>query len=442
MAHKIIMPKQGLQMTEGLITRWLVPEGGKVTAGEPLFEMETDKLTITIDATSDGTLLKILHGETETVAITKTIAIVGDEREDISALLAEEEVGGGKKEEMEYGKRPDAAAPALEGPPRNTAVASVTGGDRVMASPWAKTLAKERNVDWISLCGTGPDGLVVGRDVPAPTEVAASPLARSEAVRLQVDIGTVQGSGTRGKVMAADVRTVGGKAPRRGNVRIPLTGMRRMIAQRMHSSLQAQAQANHRITVDMTNAANLREQFKACGKKVSYNDLILRCTACALAEMPGMNVSMEEDAIIQWGNVNLGVAVAIDEGLLVPVLRNANHMSLTDISAATADLAARARTGRLQPDEMTGGTFTVSNLGMFGLESFTAIVNAPEAAILAVGRIAKKAVIVGDDIVARPVMELTLSYDHRIVDGAPAAQFLSRVRQLLENPVLLVLDNM
>ena len=215
--------------------------------------------------------------------------------------------------------------------------------------------------------------------------------------------------------------------------------MRKIIAQRMKGSLLEQAQANHRMTVDMSSAVELRERLKAHDIKVSYNDIVLRCVAHALTEFPMMNASMTEDSIIVKHYVNLGMAVATDKGLLVPVIRDADRLTLQQIAAQSADLAKRTKGNALSPDELTGGTFTVTNLGMFDVDSFTAIINAPEAGILAVGKLQKQPVVLDDgSIGVKPLMQLSLTYDHRVVDGAPAAQFLRRVKQLLETPGLLI----
>lgn len=390
--HKIILPKQGLQMTEGVITQWLKQEGDEVKEGEPLFEMETDKLSIVIDSTATGTVLKLLYEEGDMVPVTETIAYVGPAGTDIEAALAA-----------------PAAAPAAA-----VEEAPVPVGDgRIFISPRAKMVAEEKGIDIASLKGTGPDGLIIERDVlnakPAPKAAPAVQAAVAAPA-------------------AEELETV-----------IPLKGMRKIIAERMHQSLHDLAQANHRMEVDMTQCVAMREQLKAAGVKVSYNDMVIRCVAKALTEFPMMNSSMTDTAIIQKHYVNVGMAVATDTGLLVPVIKGTDKMSLTQISEAAKDLGKRTKEGGLNPDELTGGTFTVTNLGMFGVDSFTAVINAPEAGILAVGQMKKKAVVLDDDsIVVRPMMWLSLTYDHRIVDGAPAAQFLKRVKTLLETPALLL----
>lgn len=419
-------------MTEGVITEWLIEEGGQVKEGQPLFAMETDKLTITIDASVGGTLLKIIRPAGDTVPITETIAIVGELGEDYSALL---------------GGTAPSAAPALASPTAAVTVAAVTASaarskesGKNFASPRAKTRAAEKNIDINAVVGSGPDGLVIERDVLTHKSLTASPLARKLAERDGVDLRSVVGGGARGKIMAADIPTsVPPAKPSRGERIIPLSGMRRTVARRMKDSLNIAAQANHRITADMSESVRLREQLKANGVKVSYNDIVLRCVAKALTDCPYMNVSYTEDGIIQKDYVNLGVAVALDDGLIVPVIPDADLLTLPQLAAASADLAGRAKEKRLQPQEYTGGTFTVSNLGMFGLTSFTAILNPPEAGILAVGRMERKPVVLDDgSIAARPLIELTLTYDHMAVDGAPAARFLQRIKTLLETPTLML----
>lgn len=382
----VIMPKQGLQMTEGLITAWLVQEGQEVKAGEPLFEMETDKLAITIDASASGTLLKILCEEGESAEVAAPIAVIGDADADYEAIL-----------------NGTAEVPACE---EKTAPAAAE--DRSFSSPRARTRAAELGVDYRTVTGTGPMGMVVERDV-----LAAKPAEKPAALAPQAE-------------------------PVVGDKQIPITGMRRIIAERMMDSLNTLAQAVHRLTVDMSNAVALREQLKKADIAVSYNDIVIRCVAKALTEFPMMNATMDDQFITLRGNVNIGMAVATDTGLLVPVIRNADKMTLSEIASCSKDLASRTKANKLSRDEISGGTFTISNLGMFDIESFTAIINKPEAGILAVGKMEKKPVVVNDEICIRPMMQLSLTYDHRILDGAPAAQFLRRVKQLLETPGLLI----
>ncbi len=488
MAQKIIMPKQGLQMTTGIINKWLVSEGDFIKEGDPMFEMETDKLSITIDSSATGTVLKLLYNEGDDVDVAETIAIVGTPGEDFSALLSGEEPAEAPAEatntapeapddlpvgvypvimpkqglQMEVGTitkwlvkegdevkegdpmfemETDKLGITIDCPASGTvlkllyqegddvevaetiAYIGAAGADlsakpdRLFASPRARMTAEERGIDLASIAPTGPDGLIIERDV-LNAKPAEKPQSKPEAIQPEAPVSPPDEA----------LETI-----------IPLKGMRKIIAQRMVESLTELAQANHRMEVDMTEAVRVREQLKALGVKVSYNDMVIRCVAKALTEFPMMNASMTDTAIIQKHYVNVGMAVATDTGLLVPVIRGADKLTLSEISEKAHDLGRRTREGGLTPDELAGGTFTVTNLGMFGVDSFTAIVNKPEAGILAVGQMKKKAVVLDDDTIAvRPMMWLSLTYDHRIIDGAPAAQFLSRVRQLLENPALLL----
>ena len=329
------MPKQGLQMTEGVITRWLVHEGEEIREGQPFFEMETDKLSITIDASASGTVLKLLYQEGDAVPVAQTIAYIGPAGMDMDAVLQ--------------------SAPVREAPK----------GGRVFASPYALSQSGNARLDIARIAGTGPDGLVIERDVIAACPEPA-PLEEKTPVPLaQTGRETV----------------------------IPLRGRRKIIAERMHSSLQNMAQANHRMEVDMAECVCARERLKALGVKLSFNDIVIRCVAKALREFPMMNASMTEDSIIQKHYVNVGMAVATEDGILVPVIRDADKLSLVEIAKRARDLSQRTREGTLDPDELSGGTFTVTNLGMYGVDSFTAIINAPEAGILAVGQIKKRPVV-------------------------------------------------
>ena len=403
----IIMPKQGLQMTEGMITTWLKQEGEEVKEGDPLFEMETDKLAITIDSTASGTLLKILCEEGETAEVAAPIAVIGAPGTDYEAILNGSTTADTTTSEA--AKTP-ASAPSADMAPAS-APTKATDDARVFSSPLARTRAEELGIDYRTVSGSGPMGMVVERDI-----LNAEPASKA----------------------AADTASAASARMERGEHQIPVSGMRRIIAQRMLDSLNTLAQANHRLTVDMTAAVALREQFKAADIKVSYNDIVIRCVAKALTEFPMMNATMDEKFITTRDYVNIGMAVATDTGLLVPVIRDADLKSLPEIAKESKDLAARTKENKLSPDELTGGTFTISNLGMFDIESFTAVINKPEAGILAVGKMEKKPVVRDDEIVIRPLMQLSLTYDHRILDGAPAAQFLRRVKQLLENPGLLI----
>ncbi len=414
MASKVIMPKQGLQMTEGTIISWLAKEGDVVEEGKPLFEMETDKLTIEITAPATGTLLKIVREEGDVVPITELIAVIGEAGEDISSLVA---------------------APAA--PPQQATSGSVT--QRVFASPRARWRSEEAGLDPATLAGSGPEGLIIEKDVLAAIDSrpAATPLARQAAQETGVNLTDIAGSGPRGKVYRRDI-VVPVYHTQREDRLIKLSGMRRVISERMRQSLDSAAQAVHRIEVDMSEAVRLRNNLKAAEISVSFNDIILKSVARALLCHPRMNSRLTDGGILELGDVNIGMAVAVNDGLLVPVIRNTDTLSLVKIRGESRRLAEAARTGTLGPDELQGGTFSVSNLGMFELNSFTAIINSPESGILAIGAIKDMAVVVDGEIVSRPMCGLSLTYDHRVIDGAPAAGFLREVKNLLENPYLLI----
>lgn len=435
MAERIIMPKQGLQMAEGTIIEWIVSEGGDVVEGEPLFTMETDKLSITIDASVSGTMLKIVRGEGETVPITETIAVVGEPGEDISALL-----GGEMQSATAEGFQLIQAQSRSDIP----AAYARSQDSRVFITPRARMRAEELQLDYSNLIGTAPDGTIIERDIlqVQASEPRATPLARKTAELEGVPLTEIAGTGARGKILREDVlnaskpeSAVVSAAPKGARKILPLRGMRKVIAERMKQSLNVNAQASHCISVRMDKARALRESL---GKTVGYNDLIAYATARALRDFPQMNAELTDEGIWQKEFVNLGIAVALDDGLIVPVIRGADKLTLTALSEQIKAKAKKARDGQLLPEEYTDGTFTVSNLGMIGLEEFGAIINPPEAGILAVGQIADTPVAVDGRVEIHPVMKLTLSYDHRVIDGAPAAHFLVRIREYLENPYKLL----
>ena len=450
MASVIIMPKQGLLMEEGTITKWLVKEGEQTTEGAPLFEMETDKLTITMDSTATGTVLKILHPEGDTVPITQPIAIVGQPGEDISALLG--------------GEAP-AAAPAATAPEEPTAEAAPAPkpvverapGERAFSSPRARLRAEENGVDIAAVPGSGPDGLVVERDVQnyIANQPAVTPLAANQARIQGIDLSGLTGTGPNGKITTEDLHVASAAvepAPAaepipgqltRGTRTEAMSGMRKAISRNMLTSKSTNAQTNHRMVVDMTAAVALRRQYKALGIKISYNDIIVRACAKALQDFPIVNASVDGSDIVYHDYVNIGTAVSVPGGLIVPVIRDADIIGLTGIAAKSAELIEKAREGRLTEADYHGGTFTVSSLGMFDLDDFVAIINPPESAILAVGKIAKTPVVVTDDesedqVVIKSMCALCLSYDHRIIDGAEAAKFLQKLKSYLQNPILLI----
>jgi pyruvate dehydrogenase E2 component (dihydrolipoamide acetyltransferase) len=438
MATQVIMPKQGLQMVEGTIMKWLISEGEKVELEQPLFEMETDKASVEIEASASGTLLKIIRGVGETVPVAETIAVIGEIGEDISAFLPQDKP-------IDSPKPLEAAKQIAD----TQTVMKTAKGERVFITPRAKKVAADKGMNYFDIEGTGPEGLIIEKDVlsfAAHTSAVpkVTPLAARIAAQNEVELCGLTGSGTGGKVMKADVEAAlaarknkADAGSRSGRV-IPFTGVRKVISDRMMQSLHGMAQANHRIKVDMSEVIRLREKLKSGNIKVSFTDILVMVVSKALIDFPAVNASLTDKGILLKDYVNIGMAVAAPNGLIVPVIKDADLMSLSEISAVSAELIDKAKKGGLKPDDYTGGTFTITNLGMFDIDEFTAIINPPESAILAVGKIDRVPVAEGDSIVIRPVMVLSLTYDHRIIDGAPAAQFLQRVKQILLNPYLLI----
>ena len=425
MAKLVVMPKLGLTMTEGLVSRWLKAEGDAVKEGEPLFEVETDKLTNTIEATASGTLLKILAKEGDTLPCLAGVAVIGEPNEDISELVP-------------------GAAPKAEAP-----------GGRVVASPAAKKLAKELGLDIALVPGTGPGGRITEEDVkkfkaappppPEPPKPApepgpkASPLAAKAAAELGMDLKDVPHKG--GRILAADILAAvsapaAQEGPREEVKR--MNGMRKAIARNMQNSHMTSPTVTFNLGCDVTELAKLRARLKADDIKVSYTDILVKLVAVALREFPLLNCSVDGDNIIYKNYVNMGVAVALDNGLVVPNVRDADKKGLREISAEVKELANLARTGGLPMDRLSGGTFTITNLGMYGIESFSPIINQPEVAILGVNTIVEKPVVIDGEICVRPILNLSLTADHRVVDGSVAAQFLQRVKKLIECPALVL----
>ena len=391
MATTVVLPKLGLTQDEGTIVRWLKTEGSVVTKGEPLFEVLTDKATVEVEASATGTLLRILVPEGSAAPVAAPIAVIGAPGEAVPSA----------------GAAP-APAPIPSVPPAAAGAAVSARGDRVRISPRAKALADARGLDIGAIVGTGPGGRIMERDVqealaaprPGPPPRAAAPVPAPSSAS---------------------------------------SAMRAIIARRMMESLQTSAQLTLTTEVDMRDCARLREELGAElerreGVRLTYTDLIVRAAALALREHPAINARWEAAGVRRLAEIHVGVAVALDEGIVVPVVRDADRATVPQLSAAIRDLSERARTMRLRPDEMQGSTFTVTNLGMFEIDGFTPILNPPDAAILGVGRIRRRPVAVDERVEIRPTMVLSLTFDHRVVDGAPAAQFLQRVKHCSSTP--------
>ena len=448
MATEVLMPKLGLTMTEGTIDAWKKNVGDTVQKGEILFSVETDKLTNDVEAEADGVLLKILVPAGETVACKTLIGWLGAAGEAVPD-------GAGSAPAQEASSAAPAAAASGAAAAPAAAGAVHAAGEYVPATPYAKKLAKEKGFDLTAIPATGYKGVVVARDVlgftpaaaaPAAPAVKASPLAEKVAADLGIDLKDVKAA--HGRVLAEDLlryiaetrekKDAGeASAAEREEVK-PMSGMRKAIAKNMQNSHMTSPTVTFNLGIDMTEMKRYREQLKAKEIKVSYTDLLVKFVAKALTEFPLLNCSVEDNKIIYKHYINMGVAVALDNGLVVPNIVDADKKSLTEISAEVKEMAKQAREGKLPPEKLRGGTFTITNLGMYGIESFSPIINQPEVAILGVNTMEDKVVVRNGEMCILPIMNLSLTADHRVVDGSVAAQFLQRVKSLMENPALIL----
>ena len=439
---KVEMPKMGDTMEEGKILRWIKKEGDPVKKGEMLAEVETDKVNIEIEAFASGTLRKILVSEGNSAPIGAAIALIGAADEPLS-----ENPGGNGTTKTPATREPGEHSPgnaqSVSAQVLSSTVAAPTPGKggRVFISPIARRIAQEHRLDYATLQGTGPNGRIIKMDVEAALSrlqpvVTAMPEAVGVAGAQPVPPQALPVSSTEPIMASIDTGEV---------VEIPLTAMRRTIARRLSQSMQTAPHFYVTSVIDTDKLAALRQQINEYAAtdpspvKVSFNDLIVKAVARALVRIPQVNVSFAEDRILQKKQVHIGVAVALEQGLIVPVLRNADQRSILDIAREVRRLSEAAREGKLRPEDFSGGTFTVSNLGMFDVDSFTAVINPPESAILAVGSITPTPVVVDGQVVVRNPMKVTLSADHRAIDGAMAARFLQEVKRLLEEPFGLIL---
>jgi pyruvate dehydrogenase E2 component (dihydrolipoamide acetyltransferase) len=416
MAEFFKMPKLGMDMEEGSIVKWLKAEGDAVEKGEALAEIETDKACVEVESPAGGVVLKYLYAEGESLPCGTPIAVIGQAGEALPPIPGgPEAVSAPEQTPVPETPAPAAPAPAASAttvsvPAAPVSVTAAGPGEKRRSSPRARRLAEQNQVDLSRVSGTGPAGRIIERDVRAYLAQGSS---RSSPVR------------------------------RRTETVAPLKGIRKITAARMRQSLSEMAQTNHRMDVDMSSLIAFRRQLNARlekdGVKVSFVTLLTAVCAKALTDYPMANASLREDGLHTMNYVNIGIAVATDRGLVVPVIQDADILTIPELVQRERDLIDKARRGALQPDEMSGGTFTISNLGMYGVDSFTAIVNPPETCILAVGQIADRVVAENGQPVVRPMMTLSLSYDHRVLDGAPAAEFLQAIKRYMENPVWLLL---
>ncbi len=435
MAVKVVMPKMGLTMEEGSVVKWHKEEGEEVRKGELLLEILTDKATMEVEAPEDGTLTKIFVQAGQKVKVGKTIAVIAREGEDPQAVPDD---APGEPLQESYEPPTAAALGALPKPEEE--------GKWLKASPYARKLAAEFGLNLVDIPGSGPEGRITERDVMAQKnrrKTLASPLARKMAEEEGLPLSQVQGSGVHGKIMRKDVE---GQLPlHSGSAKadeiLPFTGMRKIIAERMESSAFSAPHVTLFKEVDVAGLVAARERILAAEpdlEGLSYTVFIAAMTARALTEYPEVNSRIEGDHIRRMSQVHVGIAVALDDGLVVPVIHHTAEWSVKELAAKARALIVKAKAGGLLPEEMQGGTFTVSNLGSLGIDGFTPIINQPECAILGLGRIIDKPAALEGQVVVRPMMTLSLSFDHRIVDGVPAARFLNRIAEYIHEPLLLL----
>ena len=411
MAYEVQMPKWGLTMKTGKIARWLVSEGGAVETGQPLLEVETDKITNVVESPASGVLLQIVSPQGEVVPVMQVIGVIGAAGEAVAA-------------------QPSASAAASSAAPAKTEKAPASGaaakasGEPVRAMPAARRLAAELGVDLASVQGSGRDGAVTEKDVRAAHEAAQKAPAAGGAA--PAASGSCTGSASSGPCCEDEI--------------VPMDGLRKLIADNMMASLQGAAQLTVFVEADVTEMVALRDSMLARNKKnpdyrLSYNDIIAFAVCRALLRHPVMNSTLREDGIHLHKHVNLGMAVSLDTGLIVPNVKNADTFSLEQLKEKVRDAASRARKGGLSMDEISGGTFTISNVSMLGVDGFTPILNPPETGILGVGRVVEKPGVFEGEVCVRKMMTLSLTFNHMVTDGGPAMSFLRTLADMLEKPV-------
>lgn len=416
MAYEILMPQLGLTMEEGTVSSWLKHEGDAVKAGEAILEITTDKLTNEVTSEHDGVLLKIVAQEGEDIPVKGLLGYIGEAGEQVGGAAAPAAVPV------------EAVAPAAASAAVIAPAAVSAGGARIRISPFARKLAANMDVDYSALTGSGPSGRIVAKDIYAAAEARKSAPAAAPAA-------------AQAAAPAAPAAKKGGLELMEGDTIAKLSGMRKVVAERMLQSHTEIPPVTQNTKVDVTALMKFRKSLiETAGKKFSVNDLILKATAKVLRAHPEVLVSYDNGQVIQRAHVNLGMAVALDAGLIVPVIRDADKMGLDELAAKAKDLATRAKENKLTTDEYKGSTFSVSNLGMFGIETFTPIVNQPDAGILGVCAIQDELVMDDEgNISEHQVMRLSFTYDHRLIDGAVAAKFIMDLRDLLQSPMNILL---
>jgi pyruvate dehydrogenase E2 component (dihydrolipoamide acetyltransferase) len=437
MAAPVIMPKFEMSQETATIIEWLKHEGDEIEKGEPLLMVETDKVAMEIESPAAGVLAGVRAHPEQVVPVTEIIAYVLEPGEQL----------------------PEETEPAA-----SEAAPSTPSARTVAATPVAQRMAETHEVDLQEVTGSGRGGRISRADIDTylktredmppsrPGKVRAVPGARRLAREMDIDLETVVGSGPRGRIQsgdvqraAAEVATISTVIPERPTVRrtVPLAGMRRTIAERMLSSVRQAPQFAVEVDVDVSRAMAVVEDWRdglsrSSGPRVTLTTVLVKACSWALVRHPMINAALLEDHIVEWEEVNVGVAVAVEDGLIVPVIHNADQLTINEIATRLTDIAARAQQGELRPEDVRMGTFTLSNLGMFGIDRFTAILNPPQAAILAVGRVSKRLLIEDDQTATRPLATFNLTADHRVVDGVLASRFLTDLRLAIEHPGIML----
>ncbi len=438
MEYEVVVPKLGLTATEATIVRWLIKKGEGVRAGKAILEIMTDKVNFEVESPVDGILAEIFNREEETVPVGTVVGLIATR--------------GGEAIVEEW--KGSSSAGVIRGRSAEGTGEGEKGSDRIKASPAARRLAGELGIDLASIQGTGDEGRIVGRDVEVgakkPPRVRATPLAAKMATSLGIDLRKIEGTGHMGKIMRDDVAAQGSREttlPREGPLAeatpaadaqvIPYSGIRRAIGERMHESATTTAAVTLVGRFNVESMVNLRQELlsdieRETGVRLTYTDILVKIVAHALRDYPRVNASLTGEGVVIHPHINVGIAVALAEGLMVPVIRNAQALSLAQIAVQAKDLVEKTRSGRISPDELKGGSVTLSNLGRYSVDCFGPIINLPESVIVGVGRIQEQPAAINGGLVIKPMMSVSVVFDHRVLDGAQAAEFLTIIGKYLE----------
>ncbi|MEO9899732.1 pyruvate dehydrogenase complex dihydrolipoamide acetyltransferase [Nisaea sp.] len=436
MAIPVLMPALSPTMTEGKLATWMVAEGDNISAGDVIAEIETDKATMEVEAVDEGVLGKIIVAAgTDNVAVNAPIAVILEEGEDAGSVDMNAVAGsGGPAPKVEAKPEPAAAAPvpAAPAPRPDPAAPAASSGERVFASPLARRMAEQAGLDLGQIAGSGPNGRIVKHDIE---NAIAGGTGKAAPAAAPVPAAAPAPAPSLGSAPSPDVPGLPAFDE------IPNTNMRKVIAKRLAESKQFAPHFYLTVDCEIDALLNVRKELNAKldGEKVSVNDLVIKASAQALKKVPAANASWTDEAIRIFKSVDISVAVAIEGGLITPVIRGAQNKGALDIAREMKDLASRARDGKLMPEEYQGGTFSISNLGMFGIKDFCAVINPPQGAILAIGAGEQRPVVKDGALAVATVMSCTLSVDHRVVDGAVGAEFLAAFKKLIEDPLTMLL---